>query len=86
MYYVYILWSNKLRKKYIGYTNDLRARIKQHNGGQTNFTNRGKPWKLIYYESFVSKLDAESEENFLKSGKGRERLKYLLTHTIGEVA
>ncbi len=86
MYYVYILWSNKLKKKYIGFTNDLRTRLKQHNSGQTNFTNRGKPWKLIYYEGFVSEYDANSEEKFLKSGKGRERLKYLLVHTFGGIA
>ncbi len=86
MYYVYILWSNKLKRKYVGLTGDLRSRLKQHNGGQTNYTNRGIPWKLVYYEGFISKVDAEIEEKFLKSGKGRERLKFLLLNSLGEVA
>lgn len=89
MYYVYILFSNKLNKKYIGLTSDLKRRFKEHNIGKSSFTNRGKPWKLVYYEAFISKIDAEEEEEFLKSGKGRERLKFLLKDTInntGEVA
>jgi putative endonuclease len=87
MFYVYVLWSNRLKKKYVGLTKDLKVRLKEHNLGKSNYTNRGKPWKLIYYEAFLSKEDAEGEELFLKSGMGRERFKYLLRDTIkGEVA
>ncbi len=86
MYYVYILWSDKLKKKYVGYTTNLKTRFKEHNSGISNYTNRGKPWKLIYYEAFLSKNDAVREELFLKSGQGRERLKYLLTESLGRVA
>ncbi len=84
MFYVYILYSTKLRKKYIGYTEDLRNRVEQHNSGKVTFTAKGRPWQLIYYQAFVSKLDAQEEERFLKSGKGRERLKILLKHTLQE--
>jgi putative endonuclease len=86
MYYVYILWSDTLNKKYVGITNDLKRRHKEHNSGKSNYTNRGKPWKLVYYAAFISKPDAENEELFLKSGKGRERIKLLLTDTFGRVA
>jgi len=86
MYYVYILFSKKLGKKYIGRTNDLRSRLRDHSRGDSSFTNRGKPWKLIYYEAFLLKNDATKEELFLKSGQGRERLKYLLDRSLGEVA
>jgi putative endonuclease len=79
MYYVYILFSTKLNKKYIGSTSDLKERIKRHNLGRSNFTSKGAPWKLLYYEAFVSKEDAIREEKFLKTGKGRERLKYLFS-------
>lgn len=78
MYYVYILKSQKNAKLYVGYTNDLKRRIKEHNNGNSTFTSQNGPWKLIYYEAFMSKLDAIREEKFLKSGKGRERVKYLL--------
>ena len=86
MYYVYILFSEKLAKKYIGLSNDLRTRLKEHNRGDSPYTNGGKPWKLSYYEAFLSKKDATKEELFLKSGQGRERLKYLLAGSLGRVA
>ena len=78
MYYVYIIFSEKLKKKYIGSTSNLKARFKEHNSGESIYTAKGIPWKLIYYEAFSSKKDAIREEKFLKSGKGRERIKYLL--------
>ncbi|MDD3284345.1 MAG: GIY-YIG nuclease family protein [Patescibacteria group bacterium] len=89
MFYVYIIYSNKLRKHYIGYSSNLNGRLKKHNSGLSKFTSKGIPWKLIYYEVFLSSVDARSEEKFLKSGKGRDRLKFLLKDTneiIGRVA
>lgn len=85
MYYVYIMYSKKLNKKYIGYTQDLKSRLKQHNLGKVVFTSKGIPWQLIYYESFCNKLDAQEEERFLKTGKGRERLSFLLKNTISDL-
>jgi len=77
MYYVYILFSEKLNKRYIGSTDDLRDRIRRHNSKGSKFTSVGIPWRLIYYEGFLNKENALREERFLKTGKGRERLKFL---------
>jgi len=79
MFYVYILKSDKNGKLYKGVTGDLRRRMKEHGAKGSVFTKNNGPWKLIYYEAFMSKYDARREEKFLKSGKGRERIKYLLT-------
>lgn len=79
MYYVYILKSERNGKLYKGYTNNLKRRIREHKSGKSSFTSNNGPWTLIYYEAFMCKDDAIKEEAFLKSGKGRERLKYLLT-------
>ncbi|HEY4488713.1 MAG TPA: GIY-YIG nuclease family protein [Candidatus Paceibacterota bacterium] len=79
MYYVYILRSEKNGKLYKGLTEDLRRRLDEHNSGHSGFTKSGAPWKLVYYEAFISRRDARREELFLKSGKGKERIKYLLT-------
>lgn len=81
MHYVYILKSKKNRKLYKGFTNDLKRRIKEHNSGNSTFTKNNGPWELVYYEAFISEKDARSEEKFLKSGKGKERIKYLLKNT-----
>ncbi len=77
MYYVYILKSQRNGKIYKGFTNDLKRRIKEHKIGKSIFTKQNGPWQLIYYEAFTNKLDAKREEIFLKSGKGRERIKWL---------
>ena len=85
MYYVYIIYSAKLNKKYIGSTQNLRKRLLQHKQKQTPFTRTASDWSLIYYETFLSKKDALAEEKFLKSGKGRDRLKFLLNDTMSVV-
>lgn len=78
MYYVYILFSAKDGKLYIGYTPDLKLRIKKHNSGYVLATKNRRPLKLIYYESYATGLDAKRREKFLKGGKGREELKIQL--------
>ncbi|MDD3648419.1 MAG: GIY-YIG nuclease family protein [Candidatus Dojkabacteria bacterium] len=78
MYYTYILYSKKLNRFYIGSTSNLQSRLEAHNSGTVPYTKMGTPWKLVYYEAFVEKSDAIREERFLKTGKGRDRRKYLL--------
>ena len=82
MYYVYILYSKGLNKYYVGYTEDIKKRIKQHNHKLVPFTSKGVPWTCPFCEIFLIKKDAIREEKFLKSGKGRERRKYLLKSFI----
>ena len=78
MHYVYILHSYKLNKLYKGNCVDLKIRLDDHNKHRVKVTKSGAPWRLVYYQAFISKTDAIREENFLKTGKGRERVKYLL--------
>jgi putative endonuclease len=82
MHYVYILKSLSSGEFYKGSTEDLRRRLREHNSGHSEFTKNNRPWKLIYYEFFSSKKDSLREELFLKSGKGRDRIKYLLIDTL----
>jgi putative endonuclease len=77
MYYVYVLQSES-GILYKGSTDDLRKRFSDHNDGKVKSTKNERPWKLIYYEAFINKIDARREELFLKTGKGRERLGLLL--------
>ncbi len=76
MYYTHCLQSIKNNRLYIGYTSDLKRRFEEHNtkiGG--DFTSKNGPWKLIFYEAFIDKKDAEKQERFYKKGCGREVLK-----------
>lgn len=74
-FYAYILQSEKSDKLYIGYTNDLRKRFKEHNSGQSTYTKSRGPYKIIYYEASLSEEDARSREIYLKSGRGRRYIK-----------
>ena len=66
MYYVYVLKSQKYKRIYIGFTSDLKKRLKDHNKGNTESTKYGVPWILVYYESFLSRGDAVKRELHLK--------------------
>jgi len=70
MYYVYILKSNKDDNLYIGYTNDLRMRLKEHNTSFSKATKSRLPLKLVYYEAYLSEKDAKERESKLKRFSG----------------
>jgi putative endonuclease len=73
LYTVYILFSVKYNKIYIGYTSDLINRFHSHNELNTKgWTRSFRPWKVIYCEHFENKTQAEKRERQLKDGKGRE--------------
>jgi len=68
MFYVYILKSLKDGKLYIGSTNDLKRRVEEHNSGKSFSTAPRRPFKIIYYEAYVSEGDARHREHNLKLG------------------
>jgi len=69
VYYVYILklFDNSL---YVGYSSDLKARIKFHQQGIVKSTKNIRPVKLIYYSAFSSQKKATNFEKYLKSSSG----------------
>tara|TARA_B100001057_G_scaffold412726_1_gene428950 strand:+ start:1899 stop:2144 length:246 start_codon:yes stop_codon:yes gene_type:complete len=52
---------------YVGYTNNLKKRIKLHNSGKGAKFTRGRKWVLIYKEKFKSKKEAISREYYIKN-------------------
>ena len=61
---------------YIGYTSNLKKRIKLHNLGKGAKFTRGRKWKLIYKEKFRSKSKAISREYYIKKNRTlRNKLK-----------
>ena len=76
-YYVYMLISKGNKPvSYVGYTNNLKNRIKLHNSGKGAKFTRGRKWKLIYKEKFRSKNKAISREYYIKKNRTlRNKLK-----------
>lgn len=78
VYFVYVLQNSSTRMLYIGFTTNLKRRILEHQEGKSLFTRKNKStgkWKLIYFEGYSNKKDAEGREKFLKGGSGRKYLK-----------
>ena len=71
---MYVLRSESDSGFYIGFSTDLKRRLSEHKRGASFATKSRGPWKLIYYEAYTEREDAEGREKFLKSGAGR-RLK-----------
>ena len=76
-YYVYMLISKGNKPvSYVGYTNNLKNRIKLHNSGKGAKFTRGRKWKLIYKEKFRSKNKAILREYYIKKNRTlRNKLK-----------
>jgi putative endonuclease len=76
MYYVYVLRSKN--RYYIGYTNNLKRRFREHNAGQNVATKAYMPWELIFYEAYIEQEDALRREKYFKTTAGRQTLSRML--------
>ncbi len=75
MYYTYILLSENDNKFYIGFTKDLKKRIKQHINKEVISTSKRGKLNLVMYEAYISEQDARSREKFFKTTKGKMQLR-----------
>ena len=66
MYKVYILYSEKINKYYVGSTSDLNERLIRHNKRRSIYTKKGIPWELIKYFDCISRSEAVQLENKIK--------------------
>jgi putative endonuclease len=72
MYSIYILFSLKTNKYYIGSTDDLARRLKHHNAGSTPSTKSGAPnWEIRYTETVLDRAAALKSELEIKKKKSR---------------
>jgi len=79
MYYVYVISSLKRNYTYIGITDNLERRLKQHQSGYNRTTNAYRPFKLIFSEEFIDRLQARSKEKYLKTTYGRIKIRKMLS-------
>ncbi len=83
-YTVYILYSEKDHKLYVGCTNDVEKRLVRHNSGFVKATKNRRPLIIIHQENH-NKTDAFQRERFLKSLWGsREKKKILKIYLAAE--
>lgn len=83
MFYVYMLESKQDKSTYVGYTNDLRRRLIEHNTGKNRSTKYKAPYEVVYYEAFKDKDDAKEREQHLKLyGRTLRELKKRLQRSL----
>jgi len=76
MFYMYILQSAVDDELYIGSTNNLQKRFREHNQGLVQSTKSRRPFLLVYYEAYRAEDDAREREDQLKQrGQARTQLK-----------
>ena len=71
MPFMYILFSEKVNKYYIGACIDLERRLHEHNIGHSKFTSTGIPWRLKYKEEFETVQEAKRRELTIKKMKSK---------------
>ena len=72
MNYVYILQSEQDGRYYIGSTNNLERRLKEHLRGKTHSTKRMLPLKFVFGKEFNTFVEARQEERRLKKQKSHK--------------
>jgi predicted GIY-YIG superfamily endonuclease len=71
-YYVYILRSKANPPHfYVGFREDLQARLKHHNSGGDPHTAKYCPWRIKTAIAFTDREQALAFEHYLKSPSGR---------------
>ncbi len=71
MFFVYILYSVKFEKFYVGMSSNLDRRLKNHNSGSVKSTKAYLPWKIVHSEIYDTRIEARQREKYLKSAAGR---------------
>ena len=78
IYYVYLIITKVKNKtiSYVGYTNNIKKRVKLHNSSKGAKFTRGRKWNLCYLKKYYSKSKAMRQEYKLKKNyKLRNKLK-----------
>ncbi len=72
MYYLYVLYSERISKYYVGISGDPEKRLSYHNNDNKGWTQRGRHWRLVYTQGFIDRKSAHKAEKFIKSQKSKE--------------
>ena len=83
MHYVYILYSKRVDRYYVGMTANVDRRLLDHNAGRSTYTKLGKPWVVVHREEFEDKVGARLREREIKSRKSRRYIEKLVQSVEG---
>ena len=70
MFYTYILYNSETHRYYIGYTPDLKNRLKTHLEGKVKSTKSNLHYELEWYCAFKAAKQAVAFAKYLKTASG----------------
>jgi putative endonuclease len=82
---VYILYSLKDHKLYIGNTKNLQRRLTEHFQGRSKSTAPRRPLQLLFCEYYFSKYDAQRREKYFKTTAGKKTLRLMLRESLKKI-
>ena len=86
MYFIYILFSQKTNRYYIGSMDDLARRLNHHHTGSTPSTKPEAPdWEIRYTETVPDRVAALKREREIKKKKSRNYLEWLIQNVWGDL-
>jgi putative endonuclease len=83
-FYVYILFSKKLNRFYVGTTDNPHKRLSEHNSGAFDnaFTRKGIPWSFFLIIERLESKQAYKIENHIKNMKSKKFIENLLKYPM----
>jgi len=78
-YYVYFLKSLRDGSYYIGVTDNINRRFKEHNDGHSKYTSPKRPWIIVRTEIYQNISLAYKRERFLKAKKSRKIIEKIIS-------
>ncbi len=67
LYFVYAIANEDESRIYVGLTDNVQRRVKEHNSGKQRSTKPYRPWRLFYNEEYNTRIKARGREIYLKS-------------------
>ena len=83
---VYILYSEKSKRSYTGYTSNLIQRFRSHNIFGKDSTAKYRPWIVIHLEFFNTREQATKREKYFKAGRGSIKKNELIVEFLARWA
>ena len=80
MYSVYIIYSSKLDRYYVGHSSDIQTRLIQHNSGLSDFTSKATDWIIKYHQVYNLRSEAQLAERAIKKKKSRRYIEWLINN------
>lgn len=81
-YYLYILRSEVKETYYVGYSDDPDRRLGYHNRERQGYTQRHRPWELVYTYEFKTLVEVQKAERKVKSWKSKKMIQLLIDGVI----